>query len=235
MTLTIASSTSHQPLPRTWIEKLFDKMLLSYGKKFTDQWIGADPDKLIAHWADELSGYSREELSRGYAGLESRDWPPTLPEFKRMCRPPVDLIAAYYEAANGVQARERGEVGEWSHPAVYWASVKVGAFDLKSQSYSQIKARWEHALQDELAKGQWTPVPEPSLALPAPGKTEMSREHATKMVQELQAADTIKKAADKTDHKLWAKKILDRAKLQNHGLSGLQIRMAREALAASAE
>lgn len=227
--LSIASSTSTDALPTSWVEKLFDRMLLAYGKKFTDQWAGADPDRLIGHWAKELGGMTREELARGAAGLESRDWPPTLPEFKRMCRPPVDPLTAYYEALNGVQARERGEMGEWSHPAIYWAAIKVSSFDLRNQSFSQMRDRWERALAAELAKGEWSPVPEPVAALPAPGKSEISRDDAAKRLQELGAAKVMQ---PKTDHKLWAKRIAERAKKANHGLSPLQIRFANEALSA---
>lgn len=230
MTLTIASSTSPQPLPRTWIERLFDKMLLSYGKKFTDQWMSADPDKLIAHWAEELATLSREELSRGYAALEARDWPPSLPEFKRMCRPPLDPLAAYYEAINGLQAREKGEVGTWSHPAIFWAAVAVSTHDLKNQPYSQIKARWESALQAEMAKGQWEPIPAPLVALPAPGMTKTDRDTAAKRMNELQS-DAGVKLADKTDHRAWIGKILERQKRGDTTLPGIAVRFAKEALA----
>lgn len=226
-------STSTKPAPITWVESLFDRMTACYGNKFLDMWRGADMNLVKHLWAEEMGKLSHEDLKRGYAALMTRDWPPSLPEYVKMCKPSVDPTVAYYEALNGLQSRERGEVGTWTHPAIFWASVAVSAHDLKHQSYSQIKARWEKALQDEMDKGQWEPVPVPLVALPAPGKSELSREHAEKMVRELQASDTIKKAVDKTDHKLWAKRIIERAKQQNHGLSALQIRFAKEALAAS--
>lgn len=233
MNRALSTSTESWPanaMPKRWIESLFERMLFEYGKKFSDQWGGADAEGLKAHWAQRLSDLTNDELKRGVSLLEGREWPPSLPEFRKMCRPPLDMTNAYYEAVNGVQARERGEIGEWSHPAIYWASVKVGAFDLKNQSHAVIKARWEHALQDELAKGEWAAIPEPLVALPAPGSTKTDRDHATKRMQEIQASGVVKKQVDKVDHKAWAKKILERAKQQNHGLSGLQIRFAKEAL-----
>lgn len=236
MNQSLSTSTESWPanaMPKRWIESLFERMLFEYGKKFSDQWGGADAEGLKLHWAERLSDLTNDELKRGVSLLEGREWPPTLPEFRKMCRPPLDMTTAYYEAVNGVQARERGEMGEWRHPAVYWASVKVGAFDLKNQSYSVIKARWEHALQEELAKGEWEAVPEPRIALAAPGNTKTDRETATKRMSELQSGAGVK-LTDKTDHKLWAKRILERAKQANHGLSALQIRFAKEALAASA-
>ena len=214
-------------MPRTWIERLFDKMLLSYGKKFTDQWMGADPDKLIAHWADELATFSREELSRGYAALEARDWPPSLPEFKRMCRPPLDPMVAYYEAVNGVNARERGQKGEWSHPAIFWAAAGM-AYDLIHLTYTAIQARWERALKEQMEKGEWAAIPEVAVALPAPGKGRTDREQAEKMVAQYMAS--AKPAEGRDDHTRWIGKILERAKRKDVTLPAIALRMAREAL-----
>lgn len=228
MTSSQISSISTNALPESWIEKLFDKMLLDYGKKFVDQWAGPDPSKLIAHWSRELAGYSGPELKRGHDALATRDWPPSLPEFKKMCRPPVDAMHAYYEAMEGVIAREKGEKGIWSHPAIYWAAVRL-AFDLKSLTYSQVKDRWEKAFSDEMERGSWPDIPEASLALPAPGKADLSREKATQLLNELGASDVLK---PKTDHKRWAKRIVEGAKKPGHGYSALQIRFATEALAA---
>jgi hypothetical protein len=235
MTVTnLPSSTSTDwpanAIPKRWVESLFEKMLFEYGKKFSDQWGGADAEGLKVHWANRLADMTGDELKRGVAALAGRDWPPTCPEFHKLCRPPVDSTVAYYHAVNGIQARERGEVGEWPHPAIYWASVKVGAYDLKTQSYSQIKVRWEHALADEMEKGEWPAVPEPLVALPAPGKSEMSRENAAKMVQQLQATDTIKKTEDKINHRAWIPKIFERQKRKDESLPGISVRFAKEAM-----
>lgn len=232
--LSTSSNWPEGAIPERWIESLFNKMLDYYGAKFADQWRGTDSDTVKRIWAAELGKLTEAQMVAGVEKLKTRDWPPTLPEFIKLCKPSVDPTVAYYEAVNGIQARERGEKGQWSHPAIFWAAIEISAFDLRNQTYSQIKARWEKALSDQMEKGEWAAVPDPLLALPEPGKSKMAREHAEKMVHELQASDTIKKATDKTDHKLWAKRILERAKLQNHGLSALQIRFAKEALAASA-
>lgn len=229
----VVSLTSTRPAPISWVEKLFERMQALYGNKFVDMWRDTNIDLVKQLWSEEMGKLSSDDLKRGYAALMARDWPPSLPEFVKMCKPSVDPTVAYYEAVNGMQARERGEKGQWSHPAIFWAAVQISAFDLKNQSYSQLKTRWEKTLQDQMDKGEWAAVPEPMLALPEPGKSVMSAEHAAKMVQELQATDTIKKAADKTDHKLWAKRILKRAEEKNHGLSALQIRFAKEALRAA--
>jgi hypothetical protein len=203
-----------------------------YGNKFIDMWRDTDIKLVKDLWAEEMGKLSGVELKRGYAGLMARDWPPTLPEFVKACKPSVDALVAYYEAVNGTQAREQGKKGEWSHPAIFWAAVPM-SYDLKHVGYSQIKTRWEKALKDEMEKGVWAAVPEPLPQLPAPGKSALSREHAEKMVSELKAEGIAKVAADKTDHKLWAKRIIAREKKGDKDLTALQVRFAREALRAA--
>jgi hypothetical protein len=222
--MTTTSSTSTNGLPEAWVERLFERMLLTYGRKFTDQWAAADTDALTAHWSQELAGFGGDELSRGLAALETRDWPPTLPEFKRMCRPPVDPLTAYYEAVAGAQERQAGNFGKWTHRAIYWAAMPLCA-DLLSQTYNQIKPRWERALAEELGKGEWPEIPRPMLALSSP--PAQTREAAVKAIEKLVSMVGKPKA----DNRAWARRILEREQA-GEKLTPVQVKMAREALAA---
>jgi len=222
MSLTFASSTSTNALPEAWVERLFERMLLDYGKKFSDQWSGADTDTLIAHWSRELADYSGAELKRGMDALSSREWPPTLPEFKKLCRRPLDPTVAYQEAVAGVQARQGGKYGKWSHPAIYWAAMPL-SLELREQTYSQVKARWEAALTKQFDQGQWDEIPQPMVALPAPGKTRTSREKASQLLRELGSK------INGSWNKGWARELLERA-AAGEALLPIQLRFAREAL-----
>ena len=224
-------STSRQ-LPASWINALFEKMSMSYGKKFSDQWGAVDPAKMADFWAIELAGYTGPELSRGVVEMGSKDWPPSLPEFKRMCRPPIDPIAAYYEAVAGLEARAKGVVGTWSHPAVYWASSLLSR-ELQVQAYAQIKDRWAAALKGQLERTEWAEIPPPRVQLAAPGDGLLSRERAAQMMLELGATGITKRPGDAVDHREWARKILDREQ-QGGSVTLLQANFAREALGAEA-
>ncbi len=222
----LTSSTSTTPLPENWVEKLFHRMLLAYGKKFTDQWGGAESGDLIAFWSMELAGFTGAEIARGLKAMEAKDWPPTLPEFKRLCRPPVEPLTAYYEAVAGVQARANGEFGKWAHPAIYWAAMPL-SFDLGSQTYSQIRHRWEAALSEQMEKGEWLEIPQAMLTLAAPTK-EPSREEAAKTLKELKVE--VKTPTSQIDHKRWAKVIQRRAEKGDKSLTLVQIEFATAAL-----
>lgn len=226
----VISLTSTKPAPLSWVEKLFERMEALYGNKFLDMWRDANADLVKQLWAEEMGKLNSDDLRRGYAALMVRDWPPSLPEFVKMCRPSVDATVAYYEAVNGLHARDRGEMGVWSHAAIFWASAKM-AFDLKGIGYSAMKGRWEAALHAEMEKGEWAPIPEPALALPAPGKADLPRDKAKEMLAELGAAGVLKPS---TDDRRWARKIMQRVADGDKTLSALQVRFAREALTGKA-
>ncbi len=227
MNAPLQTSSISTSLPSNWVERILDHMWSSFGKKFVDQWAGIDPEKLKAHWGAKLAGYTAAELKRGIDALDKQTFCPTLPEFMRLCRPPIDPIAAYYEAVEGMAARERGDVGKWSHPAIFWATVAIGAHDLKASTYSSIKGRWEKALQDEIDKGQWVDIPKPTLSLPAPSKREIDASAATKVLAGLKDMT----ADGRADHRLWAKRIMRRV-ANGETVKVVAVTMAKDALAA---
>lgn len=219
--------TSTKPVTQGWIDALFVKMLNTFGSRFADMWRGTDIDSVKATWAPELSKLSREEFAKGVQALATLNWPPTLGEFINLCRPKLDAQKAFTEAINGLLARDRGEIGVWSHPAIFWAAVRVGAFDIKNATYPQIKGRWEGALGDELEKSQWQEIPKPVVALPV---AKVSKEVAEKYVAKLQALNV---ESSQIDHKRWAKRIMERHQKGDKTLLPVQVSMAKAALNAS--
>lgn len=208
---------------------LLKRMATFWGKPFHDKWSMMKDGELLEIWSSSLKGLTELEFRRGVAKLVEFERPPSLPEFLKACRPEVNPLTAYYEAVEGVRSRDQGEAGTWSHPAIFWASVRVSAFELKSQSYSAIRQRWEAALAAELAKNRWDEIPAPMVALPAPGKNGLSREGAAKMLQELKAKSNAPPKGAQGDGKDWARKILQREK-NGEKILPIQREFARQAL-----
>jgi hypothetical protein len=197
-------STSTRSVPISWVESLFARMSAVYGNKFVDMWKGCDIELIKTMWAAELGKLSNEELKRGYSGLMSKPWPPTLPEYFEMCRPKIDPLTAYYEALAGITARHKGEMGEWSHPAIFWAAIPL-SYNFLNETYSQIKPAWESALKAQQAKNEWEPIlPAPLIALEAP-KSVNSRKNAEKTMQDLGIAKAL---TPRTDYRAWIDKVL---------------------------
>lgn len=234
------SSTSTDPhdwpadaLPRKWVERLFECMELAYGRRFREQWGEARPEAMQRYWATKLHGLTAAEIKHGVDALESCDWPPSLPEFRELCRPGLDPVVAWYEAVNGCEARARGEPGTWSHPAIFWAAQEVGPYDIRTQGYSVLGKRWQAALDKHLKRNDLQPVPEPSAALPAPGKAMATREQAAQHLEQLGATGVLKPMAQAKEvgNKDWAQKIIDNPSAYPY----ISLKFAREALGLDAD
>ncbi len=170
LTLTPPSSADAQPLRPDWVKALFAKLSARYGTLFADRYAGVPQDILLAEWGAELAGFSGDDIRRGLDGCRDLKFPPTLPEFIALCRPPLEPHTAFMEAMRNMHARDLGQNPEWSHPAVYWAAVEVTHYDMRQTTYSAIRARWERALADQLRQREWPVIPRALVALPAPVK-----------------------------------------------------------------
>lgn len=217
------------PFPVPWAVKLVDRLHALYGAQFLRQWEGIDKRALALAWAEDLAGYTGEEIARGLSACKAKPFPPTLPEFLLLCRPTLNPEAAYHEAVAGMVARNSGERGEWSHPGIYWAAVRVTSHDLLSMGWQAIRGRWEAALRDVMSKGRWEPVPEPVKALPAPGQSHLSRDQqrqALAQVRNVATSTNPERAASGRDPLAWARAVVAHPK----GRTPTVLDMARRAL-----
>jgi hypothetical protein len=165
--------------------------------------------------------------------LETLDLPPTLPQFIKLCKPELDPQAAYFEAVTGIAAREQGEVGLWSDPAIYWATVAIGAFDLKTRPYAQIRRRWEAALADARAHPHTEQIPLPDMKMPLPEEPESPQhpfDNTTESVAVEKVVQVAKSANVRPDHKRWARRIQERIANGDKTVTKHQAKAAKEAL-----
>lgn len=218
------------------MDHLFNRLDGAYPHKWRSNFPNQQAiDNWCVSWSEEFddSGITPADIKRGLKACRTKyDWPPSCAEFIKACKPAVDATVAYYEALAGVEARKKGEMGKWSHPAIYWAAMPM-SFDLSQLTYSQIKVRWERALDEQMMKGEWSEIPQPMPALPEPGKTHLTRERAAELVKEYKAESITNTSDTGRDHLRWAKKIKEREKKGDKTLTVLQIRFANEALGIS--
>lgn len=216
------TATAPAALPLTWATKLIERLHLLYGTRFSQAWEGIDKAQLAVAWAEELAGFSGEELAVGLQACKVKPWPPTLPEFIVLCRPWLEAQAAYRVAVAGMQARRGGQLGQWPHPAIYWAAVEIGGHDMLNQSWQTLRSQWETAYSVQLGFGHWDEIPAPPPALPAPGGATVSRDQVDAGIRTM-AAHAIEKPRDPKE---WARKILANPK----GRTATVVSVARRAL-----
>lgn len=204
-------------------------MHCTYGQKFRDQWRGSTPNELKGVWGTALHGYSVIEVKRGMQECLRRPWPPTLPEFLSLCRPPLNAEATFREAS--VQWRKRFSDGTdaWSSPAVYWTAQAIGN-DVSKEPWDRMRTRWTEALadiQEAIAAGRiQNAVPAALTALPPAISTlsvEKIRERSAELREQVAGGITNKKPSLE-----WARKIL----ASPSGRAPITLQFAKDALAA---
>jgi hypothetical protein len=75
-------------LPTEWVERIFEVMSGLYGTKFADLWKDSNHDFVMSLWAKKLAGFRSMpgSIKEALDSLDSKPYPPTLPEFLAMCR-----------------------------------------------------------------------------------------------------------------------------------------------------
>ena len=83
-------------LPELWVEKIFTKLTVAYGREFLGRWEGLDLAAVKVDWAQELDGYVHHPHALAYAlGNLPADKPPTAKQFRVICNsaPTPTLLA----------------------------------------------------------------------------------------------------------------------------------------------
>lgn len=184
-------STSHQEKSLSELSgtaKLFAIMAAMYGRLWFDQWADTPQSVMEEVWRAELHGFSKSEIEAGVSACRKLSWPPTLPQFLKLCRPDIDADFAWKVAGEGMRARENGEMGNWPDPCIYWAANRFGPFEILNEPLAKHRVSWVGELErarNQQAKGLLPEIPPPRKALVAPGKSVTPRDEARKRIREI--------------------------------------------------
>lgn len=74
-------------LPAAWIDRIFDKLTLTYGQTFLRRWSDIDMNAVKSDWAHELAGFAQHPRAIAWA-LQNLppDTPPTVLQFRALAR-----------------------------------------------------------------------------------------------------------------------------------------------------
>lgn len=73
-------------LPTKWVEALFTKLQLTYGRDFLGRWEGVNLADVKTDWGHELAGFERHPECIAYALAHLPAKAPTVMEFRAVCR-----------------------------------------------------------------------------------------------------------------------------------------------------
>jgi hypothetical protein len=74
-------------LPKKWVDEIFTRLSVRYGKAFMNRWDGLDIELVKADWAEELSGFENwpEAIKYAFEHMDSEK-PPTVTMFRDLAR-----------------------------------------------------------------------------------------------------------------------------------------------------
>jgi hypothetical protein len=118
--------------PAGWVDQIFAKLSVTYGRDFVGRWEGLDLGDVKEDWRREMSGFERFPKSIAYALDHLSDKPPTVLEFRAMCRhapeddtarleaPPASKEIREQELAKirAIRARPKPDPHDWARRIV---------------------------------------------------------------------------------------------------------------------
>lgn len=137
-------------LPDDWVKAIFTRLTIVYGVRFTQQWPGLDPEKVISVWAAELDGITSGGMAHALSNLPP-DFPPNPMQFRALCnRRPLPAFRALPEpktkASEAVRRKVSDGLNRKAHDPKAWAR-RLKAREEAGETLKPIQASmWRQAL-----------------------------------------------------------------------------------------
>jgi len=82
-------------LPLAWVDRIFDKLTLTYGQHFLNRWRDLDLNAVKSDWMHELSGFEKAPHAIAYALSNLPETAPSVIQFRAIARlaPAAELPA----------------------------------------------------------------------------------------------------------------------------------------------
>lgn len=179
------ADASDAAIPMMWIDRMFQRFAGMYGKHWLDMWVGMDLAGVKQIWAEDLAGLTPVEVKRGMDACGGRTFPPTLPEFRNLCKPVLtDTKKLLLVAMREMNNRQNRQLEQWPDARTFWAAQRVGR-DLTRMSAEKLQIRFDLAWF-ESANDVNKPIPVATdSALPSPGETTLTQEEAKARAQQI--------------------------------------------------
>lgn len=118
-------------LPIAWVDRIFEKLTMTYGRDFMDRWRGLSIADVKTDWAHELSGFqsSPESIAFALQNLPAGN-PPTVLEFRAIGLKAPKPAFKMLDAPKADPERVAAELAKLGHKPGQ-KRVSVGAVDPK--------------------------------------------------------------------------------------------------------
>lgn len=132
-------------LPVAAVERLFERLSMTYGTEFKNKWYGMPLNEVKTHWSHELSVFADNLNAIGWGLQNLPDRCPNLIEFKSLCKQaPRPAITALNAPKAPVEVVDK-----------VLAEIALKAFKKPVDENGNIDhKRWAKKLRDRHAKGE---------------------------------------------------------------------------------
>lgn len=96
------------------IDRIFERLTMTYGRDFSSKWEGVDQNAVKSSWAHELSGFDKALHMIGWALENLPDKPPNVIQFRALCRLAPMAEAKQLEAPRADPERVKAELAKLS-------------------------------------------------------------------------------------------------------------------------
>ena len=115
-------------LPLPWVDKIFDKLTLTYGQAFLSRWKDIDLNAVKSDWMHELSGFENAPQAIAHALSNLPERAPTVIEFRSICRTAPAQERKQIEAPRANPERIASELAKLA-PILTQTAPKAGRLD----------------------------------------------------------------------------------------------------------
>lgn len=99
-------------LPLLWVDRIFDKLTLTYGQAFLARWRDIDINAVKSDWMHELAWLEKNPGAIAFALSNLPDRPPSVVEFKNLCRGAPQPDAPKLELPKADPERLKAEIAK---------------------------------------------------------------------------------------------------------------------------
>jgi hypothetical protein len=149
---------------------IWKRMLSIYGHKWASHLgVASDANGLLSDaaktWQQGLSGVTIDQVKTGFDTLilKNHDWPPSLPEFRKLCLSNVPSgIPSMDEVLNvlvSVQGKNGTLASRYKHPLIFAISQNINLFELRTAKTLDAK-RLINAAYEKFIDTGWQDWPE---------------------------------------------------------------------------
>lgn len=164
---TLVTENSPSQLPSSFLPEWVAALFVLFQAYWFHKWTSCVPNELvyetaISEWSRALNGVTPEQAKDAIEQAKALDWPPSLPEFLKLCRKSAGVptyLEAYENAREILSNRAFFSEAErnrtpFLHPAVELALNRMSTFEFRGMQDRDVDTSWRDIYEQAVKETQ---------------------------------------------------------------------------------